>query len=78
MYLDEFHIGSGADPSQSDSVLLSTGHILSAATTIMTDEDHLWMTFKTGSKYRQRGFKLEVMVTSLNGKKKPPNLGRMV
>ena len=65
---DAILIGSGADHTEADSVLLSTNLILPEGTTIMKDEEHMWMIFRSYLSRRQRGFKMEWKVISNEGK----------
>ena len=64
---DVLSIGYGTDITQADSTLLRSEHILPAGTVIMANESYMWMTFISSWSYRQRGFKLEWKVTSMQG-----------
>ena len=61
---DLLSIGHGADIAQSDTIILSTDHIIPAGTMITTDEEQMWMTFRSNPAYRQKGFEMEWRVIS--------------
>ena len=66
--LDYLIIGYGPDNTQRDTVILGTDHIIPSGTTITTDAEYLWMTFRSNYVYRQKGFQMEWRVISTNGK----------
>ena len=70
VYEDAFDIGFGLDHTLSDSILLSTRHILPQGTMIRTEEGSMWMMFRSGRKYRQKGFKLKWQVVSTQERRK--------
>ena len=66
-YIDYFTIGIGSNSSSTEAVLLQKSTFISPGTTVVIGELTSWIRLQTGSKYRNKGFSLEVKRISESG-----------